>query len=106
MNPIKKVTAWLTAACYALLLKMTTSRAAILAKDRRGMVDIVDLILLGIGVFIIGYLIPLGITAAVNANTTGWDPTVKTIWTVFWPLMAVLFVVIFMVYSIKGHGAT
>lgn len=98
----EKIRARMMAWYNTVLSRMMTSRAAILAKDRRGFIDVVDLILLGVGVFVIGYLLPLGISAAVNANTTGWDPTVKTLWTVFWPLMAVLVVVIYLVYKIKG----
>jgi hypothetical protein len=108
MNPAQKLWtvvlaffATLQVKANALVLKMLAQRAAILAKDTRGKVDLVDVILLGIGIFLISYLIPLGITAAINANTTGWDPTVKTLWTVLWPVMAVLFAIIYMVYSIK-----
>lgn len=88
-------------ALFALLIDMVAKRATILAKDNRGMVDIVDLILLGIGVFIIAYLLPLGITAAVGANTTTWDPTLKTIWTVLFPVLAIFVVIIYFVYAIK-----
>jgi len=91
------VYAWLLTQLSGISGSMTAQRARVLAKNERGMIDVVELILLGVGIFVVGYLLPMGITTAINANTTGWDPTVKTLWTVFWPLMAVLVVVIYLV---------
>lgn len=99
---IKRVKDFLANKAFNIAFKMAQQRASILAKDNRGSVDVVDLILLGVGIFVISYLFPMGITAAVSANTDLWDPTLVTLWTVFWPLMSILAAVIYLIYKIKN----
>jgi len=43
-----------------------------------------------VGLFLAGVLMPIGLDKIYSANTTNWDSTVATIFTVLMPVLAVL----------------
>lgn len=77
---------------------------AIWNKKRSGKVHISALI---VEVFLASILLPAAIAAIVATNTTGWDSTASTFWTVYLPILLVVAVVIGIVYPVlpRGKGA-
>jgi hypothetical protein len=43
-----------------------------------------------VGFFLVGILMPIGLEAIYASNTTGWDPTVKTVFQLLLPTLAVI----------------
>jgi len=49
-----------------------------------------DAIIASIAVFLIAIVMPIGLSQIYSANTTGWDPAVKTIFTVLFPVLSII----------------
>ena len=69
--------------------------------NKRGNIDISELIMLGVAFYIIAYILPLGISAVINANTDGWDPTLITIWSILFPALGVFVVILYLVREVQ-----
>ena len=49
----------------------------------------------GVGLLVVAILLPIGIGQIAGANTTGWDPSVATVFTVLLPVLAVIGLVLY-----------
>ena len=56
-----------------------------------------DIIELAVAVLIGAVTLPIGISQIYNANTTGWNSAVTTVFTVLFPLLAVLAIVLYLI---------
>jgi hypothetical protein len=69
--------------------------------DTRGTGEMQKIIGLAIGLLIAASIIPVALTNVATANTSGWDPTAKTLW----PLLSIFgvlgVVMIFLKYVTK-----
>jgi hypothetical protein len=59
-------------------------------KDKRGAVTAATIVALAVGFLLVAILVPISMTQLVNANTTGWDTSVKTIFTTVLPILMIV----------------
>lgn len=50
-----------------------------------------------VGILMIGVLVPIGIGEIAGANTTSWDASVVTVFTVVLPILAVIGLALFLI---------
>lgn len=53
-----------------------------------------SVIMIGVSLFVVGIVLPLGISEIANATTTNWDASVVTIFQTLLPVLAVIGVAI------------
>ena len=59
-------------------------------KNRKAAMTIGSVILLGVALVMLAYLMPIGLLAIADANTTGWSAAVISIFQIVLPLVAVI----------------
>jgi len=67
-------------------------------------VSIRDVILFAIGFVLVAIMTPIGMEQIVGANTTGWNASVKTIFTVLLPILYVIGAALVFIPNIRGGG--
>ena len=50
---------------------------------------------LAVGGLVLAILLPLAITEILGANTTGWNDSVSTVWTVLLPVLMVIAAILY-----------
>lgn len=61
-----------------------------LLKNKRGALTASTIIMLAVGFLLVAILTPIAMTELVGANTTGWQSSVKTIFTVLFPILYII----------------
>lgn len=61
-----------------------------LLKNKRGALTASTIIMLAVGFLLVAILTPIAMTELVGANTTGWQSSVKTIFTVLLPILYII----------------
>ncbi len=54
-----------------------------------------DIVLLSVGFLLVAILTPIGMSEIVGANTTGWEASVKTIFSVLLPILYIIGVALY-----------
>lgn len=62
--------------------------------NKRGDVSVKDAVLLAVAFFVSAIVMPIGITEIANANTTGWNTAVTTVFTILFPILALIALVL------------
>ena len=73
-----------------------------LLKNKRGAINASTIIMLAVGFLLVAILTPIAMTELVGANTTGWQASVKTIFTVLLPILYIVGVAVRYIPGKKG----
>ena len=60
------------------------------SRDMRGEVSVKEAVLLAVAFFVSAIVMPIGITEIANSNTTGWNEAVITVFTILFPILALI----------------
>ncbi len=67
--------------------------------DQKAGMGVKSIILSAVGFLLVAILTPIGMDEIVGANTTGWETSVKTIFTILLPILYVIGVAIAFIHS-------
>lgn len=59
-------------------------------KNKRAAVSASTIVSIAVGFLLVAILVPIAMQQVVNANTTGWDATVKTIFATLLPILIII----------------
>jgi len=73
-----------------------------LVSDVRGAISAGTIVTLAVGFLLVAILTPIAMNEIVGANTTGWQISVKTIFTVLLPILYIIGIALY--YIPRGKG--